>query len=102
MDKFVIGRVEAAIDYASIQFSIRFAVANRIDDAAKLVLNAVFSLQHSLILRMHLSTRRVQLDVRIGSRKITPACITSAASLPSEEGLVPPIDTKVSIGAIVQ
>jgi hypothetical protein len=43
MDKFVIGRVEAAIDYSSIQFSIRFAVANRIDDAAEFVLNGLFS-----------------------------------------------------------
>ena len=33
MDKFVIGRVVTAIDYSSIKFFIRLAVA-KIDDAA--------------------------------------------------------------------
>jgi hypothetical protein len=70
MDKFVISRVVTVIDYLTIAFLIRLAVANRIDDAAEFVLNGLFlaALPNT---RMHLSTWRVQLDVRIGSRKIT-------------------------------
>jgi hypothetical protein len=56
---------------------------------------------------MHRIHARVQLDVRIGSPKITPAFSPMtpshvATNPPSEEALIAPIDTKVSIDTIVQ
>jgi hypothetical protein len=88
MDKFVISRVVTVIDYLTIAFLIRLAVANRIDDAAEFVLNGLFlaALPNT---RMHLSTWRVQLDVRIGSPKITPLTIADKSC---EQGMARPED----------
>jgi len=47
MDNFVIGRVVNAIDYSSIQFSIRVAVTTTLTTLLEFVLHGGPSWQHS-------------------------------------------------------
>ena len=85
----MISRVVTVIDYLTIAFLIRLAVANRIDDAAEFVLHGGLFLAALSNTRMHLSTWRVQLDVRIGWRKITT---THVADESCERGKARPVD----------
>src|SRR6266567_5343167 len=57
MDKFVIGRVVTAIDYPSIQFSIRLAVTTTLTTRLSSFSNDGPSWQHSINTRMHRSMR---------------------------------------------
>ena len=71
----MIGRVVTAIDYRSIQFSIRLAVAIALTTRLSFVPMAVSFLTALHNTKMHRSMRGVQLDFRIGSPKSVPACL---------------------------
>jgi hypothetical protein len=73
MDKFVIGSVVTAIDYPSIQSSIRLAVATALTTGRSPWRPFLGSTPKHEDAPLHASA---QLDVRIGSSKIMPACLT--------------------------
>jgi len=101
MDKFVIGRVATAIDYPVDPAFDQVRCRHRMDDAAELVLHGGPFLQHSII-RGCAAPRECTIgrSYRFTENNASVSCV--AANLSSEEALVAPIDTKVSIDTIVQ
>ena len=101
MDKFVIGRVVTAIDYPSMQFSIRLAVATALTTRLSSFSMAVLSWQHS-ITRGCTAPRECAIGRSYRFAENNASVSHVATNLSSEEALVAPIDTKVSIDTIVQ
>jgi hypothetical protein len=101
MDKFEIGRVVTAIDYSSMQFSIRLAVATTVTVRLRSFSMAVLSCQHSLT-RTCTAPREFAIGRSYRFAEINTGVSQVATNLSSGEALVVPIDTKVSIDTIVQ
>jgi len=101
MDKFVISRVVAAIDYPSIPFSIRLAVATALPTRLSSFSMAVHSWQHSITLGCN-APRGCAIGRSYRFAENNARVSHVATNLSSEETLVAPIDTKVSIDTIVQ
>jgi hypothetical protein len=101
MDEFVIRRVVTAIDYPSIQFSIRLAVATALTTRLNSFSRAVLSWQHSITRGCTAPRERaIRRSYRFA---VNNASVShDATNLSSEEALVAPTDTKVSIDTIVQ
>jgi len=97
----VIGRVVTAIDYTLIQFSIRLAVATTLTTQLSSLFMAVLSWQHS-ITRGCTAQRQCAIGRSYRFAENDAGVSHVAISLSSEEALVAPIDTKVSIDTIVQ
>jgi hypothetical protein len=120
MDMFVIGRVVTTIDYPSIQFSIKLAVATVVALLAKF--RCSHAAEGSAVHKSTgtaLTTRPSSFSMAVLSwqHSLTRGCTAprecaigrsyrfaeKVATNPSrEEALVAPIDTKVSIDTIVQ
>jgi hypothetical protein len=101
MDKFVSGRVVTAIDYASIRFLIRLAVAAALTTGLISFSMGDLSWQHSITLGCTApSEGAIGLSYRFAEIRTRVSHVTT--SLSSEEAFVAQIDTKVSIDTIVQ
>ena len=101
MDRFVIGRVVTAIDYLSIPFSIRLAVATALTTRLSSFSIAVLSWQHSITLGCTAPREcAIGRSYRFAGNNASVSHV--ATTLSSKEALVAPIDTKVLIDTIVQ
>jgi hypothetical protein len=96
MDKFVIGRV-----YPSTQFSIRLAVTTALTTRLSSFSMAVPSWQRS-VTRGCAAPRKCAIGRSYRFAENNASVSHVATNLSSEEALVAPIDTKVSIDTIVQ
>jgi hypothetical protein len=101
IDKFVTGRWVTAIDYSSMQFSIRLALATALTTRLSSSSMAVFSWQHS-ITRGCTAQRQCAIERSYRFAENDAGVSHVATNLSSEEAFVAPIDTKVSVDTIVQ
>jgi len=92
-DKFVIGSVVTAIDYPSIQFSIRLAVATSLTTRLSSFSMAILSWQHSKTQGCTAPPEcAIGRSYRFAENNASASHV--ATNLSSEEALVVPIDTK--------
>src|SRR6266404_113674 len=92
-DKFVIGSVVTAIDYPSIQFSIRLAVVTALTTRLSSFSMAILSCQHSKTQGCTAPPEcAIGRSYRFAENNASASHV--ATNLSSEEALVAPIDTK--------
>jgi hypothetical protein len=100
MDKFVIGSVVTAIDYPSIQFSIRLAVATAFPTRLISFSMAALFLQHSMTLGCTAPREgAIGLSYRFAENNASVSHV--ATDLSSEEAFVAPLtpDGAISLSA---